>query len=254
MGLIFDVFVFEDDVRFSESLRERLLAFDSSLDDFNIRTLNVVNSGFVNFISDIAQTSSKHHIYILDIDLHDSIDGLKLGQMIRRFDFDGYFIFLTSHTTMQSNIFNYRLKCLDFIDKCDELCFERLKANLTQICSEAHACDGSKSSSFKSFLIYEYRHSSYKIDFDDIVYIETHGFKRYLVINTKDSSYPYPGSLKSIEAKLPGGFFRCHKSFILNKKHIERIEFTESHYIAHFKNGDSCLISKNYIDEISNLL
>lgn len=250
---MFDVFVFEDDLKFSERLREGLLELCLSLNDFDMRSLDIVNSDFEKFVSKMPQKSSKHNIYIFDIDLNDSINGLQLGQKIREFDFDGYFIYLTSHAAMLSSVFNYRVRCIDFIDKGNECWLERLKDTVLQICNETHTCDKLEGVS-DSYLIYDYHHDSYKINCSDIVFIETHGLKRYLLIHTLNKSYPCPKSLKYVEAKLPNGFFRCHKSYILNKAFIDRIEFSTSNHVAHFKNGSSCLISKNYVEQISELL
>ena len=63
----------------------------------------------------------------------------------------------------------------------------------------------------------------YKINFDDIHYIE--GQHEYVSFYTKDKRVTALYSLKALEDQLPRDkFIRVHKSYIVNIDHISEIE------------------------------
>ena len=65
-------------------------------------------------------------------------------------------------------------------------------------------------------------HKLYKIDCQDILYIE--GMREYVAINTKDKKIMTLESLKKLEEILPSeAFIRVHKSFIVNKNQIQSL-------------------------------
>lgn len=59
-----------------------------------------------------------------------------------------------------------------------------------------------------------------KISFEDIVYIEA--LKDYLRIHISEKErYVTYSTMKAMEQKLPAGFFRIHRSYIINTKYIK---------------------------------
>ena len=76
------------------------------------------------------------------------------------------------------------------------------------------------------------------IDIHDILYCEV--FNHQVIIHTMQDAYDYPGSLDMLENELDGGFFRCHRSYIINMKYvIGREEGT-----AIISRGDRILVSR----------
>ncbi len=67
----------------------------------------------------------------------------------------------------------------------------------------------------------------YKVDFENILYIEATG--DYVKVVTTDSQYMVNNTLKSLQEELPGsGFIRVHKSYIISRN---KIKFVEGNYI-----------------------
>jgi len=63
----------------------------------------------------------------------------------------------------------------------------------------------------------------YKINFDDLIYIE--GQKAYVTFHTRTRKITALISLKELEKSLPPGrFIRIHKSFIVSIRHVETLE------------------------------
>lgn len=62
-----------------------------------------------------------------------------------------------------------------------------------------------------------------KVLFDDLKYVE--GLKDYLVLHLKNERLITLSTLKEMEDKLPNQqFIRVHKSYIINKQHLDTIE------------------------------
>ena len=73
---------------------------------------------------------------------------------------------------------------------------------------------------------------------DDVYYIESSN--RKIIVFTKDEKMECYGKIGEWENVLKGSFFRIHKGYLVNMKHVEKYSRTE----VQMKNGSSCLISK----------
>ena len=51
----------------------------------------------------------------------------------------------------------------------------------------------------------------------------------------------FSGQLKDVQAQLDSRFYRCHRSYIVNKHNIKEIDFKQS--IVYMTNGETCLLS-----------
>lgn len=89
--------------------------------------------------------------------------------------------------------------------------------------TEGSTPSSSSNSSSSSFLMVRADYKLYKINFDDIHYIE--GQHEYVSFYTKDKRITALYSLKALEDQLPRDkFIRVHKSYIVNIDHISEIE------------------------------
>ncbi|MEM6765570.1 MAG: LytTR family DNA-binding domain-containing protein [Bacteroidota bacterium] len=67
-----------------------------------------------------------------------------------------------------------------------------------------------------------------KIMIDDILFIE--GLQNYISIYTEEQKYVTLMSMKGIKNRLPGDdFIRTHKSYIVNKKQVDKLSGNELH-------------------------
>ena len=55
----------------------------------------------------------------------------------------------------------------------------------------------------------------------DILYVES--FRHYISIHTKDREYKIKENISAFEERLRGGFFRIHRSYLVNLKYVIRI-------------------------------
>jgi len=76
------------------------------------------------------------------------------------------------------------------------------------------------------------------IDILDILYCEV--FNHQVLIHTMQDTYDYPGSLDMLENELDGGFFRCHRSYIINMRCV----IGREEGVAIISSGDKILVSR----------
>ena len=75
----------------------------------------------------------------------------------------------------------------------------------------------------KDFLLVKADHKLFKVNYDDILYVE--GQREYVMIYTKTRKIMTLNSLKKLEEELPAAdFIRIHKSYIVSKKHIDFLD------------------------------
>lgn len=80
------------------------------------------------------------------------------------------------------------------------------------------------------------------IPYGSISYFEARERKIFLCMNTKE--IPFYDTLENLEQNLPNDFLRCHKGFIVNRWHIDRIVF--SHNAIMLRDGAQIPISRSY--------
>ena len=84
-------------------------------DDYTITTFSKFDKSFENKINE-----KKSKIYILDIEIKDSISGIDIARKIRKDDWDSIIIFVTSHNELGYQALKAQIMLLDFISKYDD--------------------------------------------------------------------------------------------------------------------------------------
>lgn len=90
---------------------------------------------------------------------------------------------------------------------------------------------------------------------EQIVYLTMD--KKKVVIHTRDDVYESRSSLEEMEQRLSSyGFFRSHKSFIVNMNYVFKIEpWFNSTFIMHLKEmREQIPVSRSYINNLRRLL
>ena len=70
----------------------------------------------------------------------------------------------------------------------------------------------------KPFLIITTKQAIYKVNIEEIVYIER--FERKLLISTDKESFEYYEKIENVEPLLNEDFYKCHARFIVNLKKV----------------------------------
>ncbi len=163
----------------------------------------------------------KVDLLFLDIQMPD-ISGL---DFLKSLDRKPYVVFTTAYR--EYALEGYDLDVVDYLLK--PISFDRfLKAT-----NKVHAKIQDKTSDqpaplddsnyHANFIIIRADRKHYKINYDDLIFIE--GQRSYVTFHTSSKRITALASLKDLEEKLPENqFLRIHKSYIVSKKQIDALE------------------------------
>lgn len=173
-----------------------------------------------------------YDIVFLDIEMN-QMDGFETARLYKENNENAVIIFLTIHTELSRK--GYLVNAFRYIDK----------ANLREELDEA----------LKAIEDLQYRNQMISfhvlnmgliyIKARDILFIETD--KRNTIIHTKEQEYTSNRGIDELEKELIGiGFFRSHKSYLVN---LENIYQFDKIYI-YFKNGSKAMVSTRKYTEL----
>lgn len=177
-------------------------------------------------------------LFFLDIDLQSSINGLSTAQKIRKLQPRCFIIFITSHSEMSFLTFQYKTEALDFIIKdSSEHIKQKIHENLLKVEERYTSMNNSLN---KTFTILQHD-KRIAIDYNDIIFFETSNNIHKVILHAKKRIIEFTGQLKDIEKQLDNRFYRCHRSYLINKDNISEVNFKE--LLVHMNNGEICPVS-----------
>ncbi len=177
-------------------------------------------------------------IYFLDIALGADMTGLTLAQEIRKYDPRGFIVFVTTHSEMSYMTFIYKLEALDFILKDVP---EDLEKRIYECILEANQRFASANNKVHANFSVKINEKVFTVDYDDILFFETSPNVHKIILHCRNRQMEFLGKIKEIERQVDRRFYRCHRSFLVNKDNIKEIDFQNR--VIHMVNGDECLIS-----------
>lgn len=173
-----------------------------------------------------------YDVVFMDVEMPE-MDGFEVAGICREKDKDTIIVFLTTHTELSRR--GYLVNAFRYIDKAhivDEL-DEALRA-IAEICK--------KNQVLKLHLL---REGDFEIPLCEILFIETD--KRNVLIHTEQQKVVSNRKIDELEQELKEyGFFRCHKSYLVNLDKIDSIEPQD----ACFKNGEKAMVSVRKLSEL----
>ncbi len=171
-------------------------------------------------------------IVFLDIIMQE-MDGMKTAQIFRKKASDKILIFVSSSReyvfeAYDVEAFQYLLKPVD--DR-------KLKKVLQKAVQKAE-------SRSQEFMVVSRERQKKKLFLDEIYYFEIKG--RMVDVHGTDGVFSYYEQIGELENKLRDkDFFRCHKSYLINLKHVEGYNRQE----VTLENGENIVIAKRRYEE-----
>ena len=156
-------------------------------------------------------------ILFLDIQMK-GMDGMETARKLRADQFRGFLIFIT---VLKEMVFqSFEVQAYDYLVKpIDKKQFERTMERL--YASMQNASEDS--------LLVQKGYEGRIIPKDEIVFCEIIDRKIYLNLASGEV-VDYYERIENLETKLEGRFFRCHRSYLINLKHLKG-----------YKNGTACM-------------
>ncbi|MDU5108226.1 MULTISPECIES: LytTR family DNA-binding domain-containing protein [unclassified Clostridium] len=213
---------------------------------------NVVISEFSNGEEVLEAISNESYdLFCIDINLGD-ISGTTLAKMVRKVLPCTEIVFATAYNNYADKAFEveamyYLLKPFSeakvkqMLERYNNKKSENNKKNIEELFTKIPLYLD------KKFIM---------IDIEDIIYIESEN--RECIVHTKNEIYKDSNTLNYFEERLADkGFFRIHKSFLINLKYISEIHpwFNNTYCIKVNRVKDAFLpVSRNKIKELKRIL
>lgn len=183
-----------------------------------------------SLLSDLKQ-KYRPDVVIMDIEWEGEGKGLHFAEMLSELYPGLHIVYLTGYTQKYvqqiffhpSNISGFLMKPVD-------------KDILREILKKIEKEDRSKEKNF----VVKLKGKLLTFRYDEILYLESAGH-RVDIITTKKQSYCY-GKLQEFTKTFPDNFVHCHKSYLVNLKHVRNIELGRHSFVM--DNGTEIPISK----------
>lgn len=147
------------------------------------------------------------HLIFIDIELS-GINGIELAEALREKAYRNMIVFVTNHESYAIDgyaVGAYRY-CLKPIDHgCVLSCLDKAREDY-----------------FGEYFVYKTGRKQYRVPFSEILCFSASD--HYVEIKTAQKGYRYKATLKSVLLSLPDYFVRCHKSCVVNLRHVRAIE------------------------------
>ncbi|MCI8296703.1 MAG: response regulator transcription factor [Lachnospiraceae bacterium] len=171
-------------------------------------------------------------LIFLDI-LMDGMDGMETARRCREQSFDKLLVFLTSS---RRYVFDaYDVEAFHYLVKPVE--DEKLKNVLRRAAQK-------ESGASQDHILVSRERKKRKLFLDHILYFEIRG--RQVEAHGEDGCFTYYEKIGALEEQLKGkGFFRCHKSYLVNLKHVDMYDRQE----AVLDNGERIVIAKRRYED-----
>lgn len=191
--------------------------------EYKIHEFSMYNKDFENFINN--DMSSK--IYILDIEMKNSISGIDIARKIRKNDWDSIIIMVTSHSELGYEALKAQIMLLDFISKFDEC-----EKNLEKVLKKAiNKVDSKKVIQFQNSGV------THRIYLEDILYVTKDTVDRKCIIRTTYNEFAVNKTMNEMIDELGSSFYLSHRSCLVNTDKIKTVNWKDS--IIHFNNGET---------------
>ena len=228
--------IVEDNKALQEQIKQLLIKI-------SISTNQEYDADYFSKYNDKLQTEindqSFRKVYIMDIELENSISGIEIAQKIRENDWDSEIIFVTSHDKMFETVHRNILEVFDFIEKFLDM-DKRLEKDILKIINKKYD---------NKILKIKGNNVELELHMKNILYIEKEDRKS--VIHAFENQFKTNLTLEKLLEMLDDRFTRTHKSCIANKEHIIEKNYAKGYFLL--DTGEKVdLLSKKFKKEIEN--
>lgn len=184
-------------------------------------------------------------LYFLDVDLKDDINGIQLAEKIREYDPRGFIVFITTHSEICGLTFQYKVEAMDYIIKNSSLDVDSRIKECILNANKKYSID---IGDIKKNFTFKIEDRTISMEYDDIIYFETSSTIHKVIIHSINRQVEFYGKIKDIESKLDDRFYRCHRSYLINKNNIKEVNAKERKVFM--INEEQCLVSSRKLKDL----
>lgn len=187
-------------------------------------------------------------LYFFDVDLQHQMNGLTLAAEVRKVDDLGKIVFVTTHGEMSYLTFTYKIEAMDYIIKDYSEEIQKKVQGCIKVAYERYKNDRTGKKKLFQVKIGDYVQS---INIDDIIFFEASPAPHRVILHLENSELEFYESIKKLE-EVSDDFYRCHKSYLINKNHIFKID--KVNRLVEMSNGEECLVSVRAMSGLTKLV
>lgn len=215
--------VYDDQEEFLTMFERTIKTVLEELDiSYEIQKFSSFNKTFEKLIADKIRK-----IYVMDIEVPESLSGIEVAKKIRKTDWDSIIIMVTTHTELGYEALKAQIMLLNFISKAhdwESTLTNTLKIAISQLDQ-------------KKLLILESSGMTYKIHTADILYILKDSTERKCIIKTTYDEITVNYGIAEIGNMLDKRFYQTHRSCYVNLDNVSHIDWRNG--IIHFHTKDT---------------
>lgn len=228
-----ELIIFDDEKVFRNKCNQCVEYFNKTTNFKNEKIHIVLSTDDIQKVINLCQFSDLPFTILVDIMINKRKEGFSLVEKIEAMEKGHVIIFITNYPELIIRNSKFKFSSLNFIIKENDRLF------LTELYNSLIKADELMETS-KVFEFYRKDTGYTKILFKNIYYFEKEIYKNTVTViykyQNKNGRIIFYDTLGKIIRKLDNRFLFCHKSFIVNKDMIEKIERRK--FIL--KNGDIC--------------
>lgn len=214
--------IYDDEKSFRNNIKKSISNVMNNTDiEYEVEEFDKFNNKMLKTIDD-----DYAKIYIMDIEIPESISGIDVARRIRMKDWNSIIILVTSHVDLGYEALKAQIMLLDFISKFND-CNNNLERTIKRALLKIDN---------KKVLVFENSEMTYRVHTDDIVYILKDSIDRKCIIKTDYNEVTVNETITSLFNMLDDRFFLSHRSCIVNTEKIDKINWKNG--IIYFKNGE----------------
>lgn len=167
----------------------------------------------------------EYDVVFMDIEMG-QMDGFETAKRYKQNNEDALILFLTTHVELSRR--GYMVNAFRYIDK----------ACIVEEVEEALCSIDDLPKKDRMIAFHVVNMAEMHIRVRDILFVETE--KRNIIVHTAECDYISNRGIDEVEKELKDcGFFRCHKSYLVNLERVRKID----RVYAYFGNGTKAMIS-----------
>lgn len=216
------IFICDDDISYLNKIKtiiEHYILFHEK--QFHIEKITTSTIEFLKYIEDIKISGG---VYFLDMDFKQDINGIDLALKIKQRDIQAKIIFITNYSKYATLTLKNKIEAVDYINKS-----QNIDTLQDEIISNLKYCYNSiiKQKNYsKSVFSFSVNSTTYFIDINDILFIESSHIPHLLTLATLDSKYNFYGKISNIDKDYEN-LYKISRSCLINPKNMTKIDFNK---------------------------
>lgn len=174
------------------------------------------------------KNNPSQYLIFLDLDFGDGkLNGIDVAKALRQTESDCKIVFTTNHHEMAMDVLKSGVEPFGFLEKTTDLAklSDGYRKYIAMLLNQTRSHSTEKECSAETILLNAGMDEDISVMRDDIVYVETeknvsHGITYHTL---GGSVITIIGTLDVEQKRLGDGFIRVHRSYLVNKRHILRM-------------------------------